>query len=124
MQRLRIGRLATRLAMIVYSTASGSLPMVRVFTLTYGDAAYAPEARYVARPLHAQARAYHIAAASAEVAAIAAPAYMLPDCHGNGAAAYAQPRYSLVPALTDWQAEVIDAIRHLRRWHCYSDSPS
>lgn len=75
-----------------------------------------------AASLHVQARRYAILTASESVSANASvPHYMLTDCHSDGAHAYCQPRYSLVPALDDWQLAVIEAMRHLRRWHCYSD---
>jgi hypothetical protein len=74
-----------------------------------------------AASLHEQARRY--AVLTATEALPAAPRYSVVDCHADGASVYAAPRYSLVPALTDWQAAVIDAVRHMRRWRLYSDSP-
>ena len=61
-------------------------------------------------------------ASAAIVVASQPPTWSIVDCHGDGAAAYYAPRYSLVPAYDGWQAAVIDAIRHLRRWRYYSDS--
>jgi hypothetical protein len=69
-----------------------------------------------------QARRFAILTASESVSADANVArYMLTDCHSDGAHAYCQPRYSLVPALDDWQLAVIEAMRRLRRWRYYSD---
>jgi hypothetical protein len=72
--------------------------------------------------LHAQARRYAVLTASEHMPA-PAPRYMLTDCHSDGAAAYAAPRYSLAPAYDEWQAMVIDAVRRMRRWRYYADSP-
>jgi hypothetical protein len=74
-----------------------------------------------AASLPAQARIYTIVTASEAVPT--APRYTVVDCHSNGASYYTAPRYSLAPALTEWQAEVIAAVQRLRRWRYYSDSP-
>lgn len=71
--------------------------------------------------LHPQHRAYAILTASELVRQTDAPHYTVVDCHGDGCAVYAAPRYSLVPELTPLQAAIIDAIRRLRRWRYYSD---
>jgi hypothetical protein len=109
--------------MLVISSGSNSPTTVRLFSLTCaGDIPTLPLPAYHAPALHPQARTYAIVTASAAVDRV--PAYTVVDCHSDGAAVYTAPRYSLVPALTDWQAEVIAAVRHLRRWRLYSDSPT
>ena len=72
-----------------------------------------------AATLHAQARRYAILSASEALPAV--PIYHVVDTHGN--AVYATPRYTLAPAFTAWQSEVIAAVSRLRRWRLYSDSP-
>ena len=72
-------------------------------------------------PLHVQARTFAIVEASASVEHVAH--YTVVDCHSNGAAYYAPVRYSIVPAFTEWQAAMLDAVRRLREWQRYSDSP-
>jgi len=109
--------------MLVISSGSATPTTVRLYSLTtVGDIPTLPAPAYHVPALHAQARRYAILTASEAIDR--APAYTVVDCHSDGASVYTAPRYSLVPALTDWQAEVIDAIRHLRRWRLYSDSPT
>jgi hypothetical protein len=108
--------------MLVISSGSATPTTVRLYSLTtVGDIPTLPLPAYHAPALHAQARTYAIVTASAAVDRV--PAYTVVDCHADGASYYAPPRYSLVPALTDWQAEVIAAVQRLRRWRFYSDSP-
>jgi len=108
--------------MLVISSGSDTPTTVRLYSLTNAsDLPTVPAITYHAPVLHAQARRYAVLAASEAIDR--APAYTVVDCHADGAAVYAAPRYSLVPALTDWQAAVIDAVRHMRRWRLYSDSP-
>lgn len=92
-------------------------------TLTASAAAWHRYPRLaVHTPLHVQARRFAILTASESVSADANVArYMLTDCHSDGAHAYCQPRYSLVPAFEPWQAAILDAMAHLRRWRYYSD---
>jgi len=118
---VRRGGLASRL-MLVISSGSDTPTTVRLYSLTtVVDIPPAPAITYHAPALHVQARRY--AVLTATEALPAAPRYSVVDCHADGASVYAAPRYSLVPALTDWQAAVIDAVRHMRRWRLYSDSP-
>ena len=74
-----------------------------------------------AAPLHVQARTFAIVEADANVDRVAH--YSVVDCHANGAAYYTPVRYSLVPAYAEWQAAMLDAVRRLREWRNYSDSP-
>jgi len=108
--------------MLVISSGSDTPTTVRLYSLTtVGDIPPAPAITYHAPALHVQARRYAVLTASQTIDR--APAYTVVDCHSDGASVYAAPRYSLVPALTEWQAAVIDAVRHMRRWRLYSDSP-
>lgn len=74
-----------------------------------------------AAPLHPQARTFAIVEADAAVERVAH--YSVVDTHAAGAAYYTPVRYSLVPALPEWQLAVLDAVRRLREWRKYSDSP-
>jgi len=109
--------------MLVITSGSNSPTAVRLYSLTYvGDAdSPAPPTTYHAPALHPQARIYAIASASAAVDHV--PNWSITDTHSDGCAAYRQSPYSLVPALTDWQAQVISAVQRMRRWRYYSDSP-
>jgi hypothetical protein len=107
--------------MLVISSGSSIPTAVRLYSLTYVGDMPAPPTTYHAPALHPQARTYAIASASAAVDHV--PHYSIVDTHGDGCSAYYAPRYSLVPALTDWQAEVISAVQRMRRWRYYSDSP-
>jgi len=49
------------------------------------------------------------------------PRYSLPDTYN--VPAYARQRQPL-PALPDWQVACLEAVRHMRRWRYYSDSPA
>jgi hypothetical protein len=107
--------------MLVISSGSSIPTAVRLYSLTYvGDVPALPMPA-PAPALHPQARTYAIASASAAIDH--APHYSIVDTHGDGCSAYYAPRYSLVPALDEWQSEVISAVQRMRRWRYYSDSP-
>ena len=74
-----------------------------------------------ARSLPAQARTFHVVEAAQGIDHVAH--YTVVDCHSNGAAYYATPRYSLVPQFEAWQLACLAAISRLREWQRYSDSP-
>jgi len=107
--------------MLVISSGSSIPTAVRLYSLTYVGDVPAPPMPAPPPPLHPLARNYAILTASEAIDH--APHWSIVDTHGDGCAAYRQPHYSLVPALTDWQAEVISAVQRMRRWRYYSDSP-
>jgi len=68
-------------------------------------------------------RRKRVARASMAVALDSAPHWTIVDTHGIGAAAYRTGAMAeAAPALEPWQAECLEAIRHLRRWRYYADS--
>ncbi len=65
-----------------------------------------------------------VARASMQVALDAAPRWTIVDTFQAGAAAYRLGGAPRAPLYSPLQAAILDAIRHMRRWHYYADSES
>jgi hypothetical protein len=62
------------------------------------------------------------AVARASVRRPHAPQYTVVDHHQLGAAYYAPERRMLTPHLAEWQAQVLSAVRMMRRWSYYAEA--
>lgn len=48
--------------------------------------------------------------------------YTVPDVFQLGASVYAPEAAQRMPAFTDWQAAMLDAVRRVRRWRYYAEA--
>lgn len=69
-------------------------------------------------------RRKRVARASMAVALASAPRWLIVDTANNGAEAYRKPASKRIPLYSPLQCAILEALRHMRRWHRYADADS
>lgn len=89
------------------------LPMTALYCRTYRQ--YLPDELSDVGRAACQRRAFYASAPFRKT-----PHWTIADVGQQGAAAYRKPRRAM-PARNGFEAMLLDAIRHMRRWSRYSD---